>query len=156
IRPSDGFGDGMLEGELERLIERAAVEHVAAERTDKVVLSLRESGPLLLRCDEVLAVDVEQLFSKLLLRHPPLPSIGVQQQDRLAFVQVRILHYCLSYRGRQRRTSLRKGMWYYLRERNRVGPDPGQSHYPAKKFFAEGLSGTTEHAKDFSRSRPLQ
>lgn len=33
---------------------------------------------------------------------------------------------------------------------------PGQSHYPAEKFFADPLSGTSEQAKDSSGSRPLQ
>ena len=34
------------------------------------------------------------------------------------------------------------------------GPRAGQSHYPAEKFFAGPLSGTSEQAKDSFRSRP--
>ena len=36
----------------------------------------------------------------------------------------------------------------------RGGFGAGQSHYPAERFFAGPLSGTSEQAKDASRSRP--
>ena len=43
-----------------------------------------------------------------------------------------------------------------VRERSYWDWTAGQSHYPAERFFAGPLPGTSEQAKDSSRSRPLQ